>query len=156
MVVLSLSYLLAGDSGRGHVEGLAFNAALVLAIAEPLVVADVDAGGDLVLLGHAVYRRLGVVGASTYGDGCHLAVGAGLRLGDDVEYATHALGIVLGARVENHLDAFDARGGQRLEDGGSVLSEHRILLAVEVDLKVGLAVDVDVVLGVDGDHGHLA
>ena len=94
---------------------LADDRCVVGAVAEVSVIAYVDAGRYLVVLHNAVDRGIAVIRTCTKLQSGHLAVGAGLSFGDDVENAANALGVVFGTRVHNHLNALYGRSRQRFQ-----------------------------------------
>ena len=79
-----------------------------------------------------------------------------LSFGHNVENAGGALRVVLGAGVGNDLDLLDGRRRIVLEDERRIGAHHLVWFTVNVDFESAAAVYLDVVLAVDGHHGHLA
>ena len=79
-----------------------------------------------------------------------------LTVHHNVQHTTHALGIILRARVGHHLNALHGNGRHILENHRGVRREHHIGFAVHIHLERRRAVDRDIVLTVYRHHGHLA
>ena len=121
----------------------------------------VEAHGKLAFLQAAAHAATAAAGGGHGHDGSVEALGHGgtagsFLVGGDVEYATHALGVVFHARVGDYLDVLHAAGGHHLEDGGGVLGKHLVGLPVHIHLEAAAAVHGNVILAVHTDHGHFA
>ena len=77
-------------------------------------------------------------------------------IGDQVEHATDALGIITCAGIGHHLDILDAAGRHVLEDLRRVTAHHDIGLTVDINLEAGATVDGDVIVAVDCHHRDFA
>ena len=96
-----------------------------------------------------------VVGVGTHA--AHYAVGVAARHGDDVDDTAHALGLVFRRGVGDDFDILDRAGRHAFEHLFEVVARHDgRALAVEQHLVVALPVEANVLLGIDGNHGHLA
>ena len=86
-----------------------------------------------------------------------LRTGAAALLGsDEVEHAHGTLCIVAGTGIGDDFYLLNGRGRHHLQHLRGILRKHGIGLAVDIDLKRRRAVHGDVILTIDGDHGHLA
>ena len=79
-----------------------------------------------------------------------------LAVGGDVEHAAHAFRVVFHARIGNNFDVLDRTGRHHFKDGGGVLRQHLVGLAVHIHLETAAPVDGDIVLAVHRHHRHLA
>ena len=119
-------------------------------------IAVASADGELATLYGAkhvgTYAALGVI-VGTYGE--RIALHA-LACGDDVDDASHTLGIVLRPGIGDDLYLLHAVGWHILEHLGGIVRHHVVGFAVDINLERRAVVHHDVVLPVDCHHRHLA
>ena len=129
-------------------------APVALRIAVRIAVASAD--GELATL-HGTehvgsYAALSVV-VGAYGE--RIALHA-LACGDDINDASHSLGIILGSGIGDDFYLLHAVGRHVLEHLGGIVRHHVVGFAVDIDLERRTVVHHDVVLPVDCHHRHLA
>ena len=79
-----------------------------------------------------------------------------LGVGYDIKHTSHPLGIIFCARIGNNLYLLNSRSRISFEYHRRIGTHHLVGLAVNIHLKAGISVHLDVILTINRHHRHLA